>query len=164
MAKRFLNIHGAVVAKPAAATILVNGTQVFSGQIGSTLNLDEFTNNLLTVSYDTDATAIIKNTISVSIAITSGVVKLGHMESDNFPADDGKDQWILPTSNKERTKILINGQDPEYPPYPLPPEQSPGPQDNPHWMGWNFELSAGETLTCDVEVPAKHYTTSPIVK
>jgi hypothetical protein len=164
---RQIQFQGQVCATPSAATILIDGTQVFSGQVGTgqPLNADL---TLATITVDKPANA--QSTVSVSVAVTSGIVRVGSMVSDT----GGVEQWAGNTSPLtsdeknivgltvdetgdfygaavERSSILINGSAPEYPATPV--GFDPGPVDNPTWDGWAFEVSAGETLTCTVTLP-----------
>jgi hypothetical protein len=124
---------------------------------------------MTTVTLDKPADA--ESTISVSVAVTSGVVCIGSMVSDT----GGLVSWngnSSPLSNEEkvtfgllvdetgdffgagveRSNILINGSAPEYPATPIP-GFDPGPVENPDWNGWRFEVGAGETMTCTVTIP-----------
>lgn len=164
---RQIQFEGQVEATPSAATILIDGVQVFSGQVGAgqPLNADI---TLATVSVDKPANA--QSTISVSVAVTSGIVRVGSMTSDTGGANVWAANNSPLTSNDkatvglivdetgnfygagvERSNILINGQPPEYPATPV--GFDPGPVNNPDWNGWRFEVSAGETLTCTVTIP-----------
>jgi len=165
---RQIQFIGQVCATPSAATILIDGNQVFSGQVasGQPLNADV---TFTTVTLN-DLSATTQSTISVSVAVTSGVLLVGSMMADT----GGVDQWAgigSPLTNDqknivaltvdetgnfygpgtERSNILINGSAPEYPATPV--GYDPGPVDNPDWDGWCFEVSAGETFTCIVTVP-----------
>ncbi len=165
---RQIKFLGQVAATPSAATILIDGNQVFSGQVGSgqPLNADiTFT----TVTLDS-APSNVNSNVSVSVAVTSGILRVGSMVADT----GGIVQWSgngspLSSDEKsvialivdetgnfygagvERSNILINGAPPEYPATPV--GFDPGPVDNPAWDGWCFEVSAGETLTCTVTLP-----------
>lgn len=165
---RQIKFLGQVCATPSATTILVDGTQVFSGQVGSgqPLNADI---TFATVTLDS-APANVQSTVSVSVAVTSGILRVGSMVADT----GGVTQWFgnsSPLTNDEknivglivdetgnfygpaveRSSILINGSAPEYPATPV--GFDPGPVDSPSWDGWCFEVSAGETLTCTVTLP-----------
>lgn len=165
---RQIQFQGQVCATPSAMTILVDGTQVFSGQVGTGLPLDaDLTLATITVDKPSNATS----TISVSVSVTSGVVKVGSIVADT----GGLTEWngaSSPLSNDEkvtfnllcdetgnffgagveRSSILINGSAPEYPATPIS-GADPGPVENPTWDGWRFEVGAGETLTCTVAIP-----------
>ena len=166
---RQIKFLGQVCATPSAATILVGGTQVFSGQVGSgePLNADV---TFTTVTLDS-APVDVPSNVSVSVAVTSGVLRVGSMVADT----GGILQWAgnvspLTSDQKniiglivdetgnfygagvERSSILINGSAPEYPATPV--GFDPGPVEDPSWDGWCFEVSAGETLTCTVTLPA----------
>jgi hypothetical protein len=138
MAKRNLVVQGVVVALPAAVTVLVDGKQVFSGQV--TGKVDEFVTNLFSFDFDAESANAV-----INVSVTSGIVKVAEMFVD------GKD----PRTKTESTRknILINGQAPEYPAFPVADDHHPGDESDPHWAGWAFELSAGETLTCTVAIP-----------
>ena len=165
---RQIQFIGQNCATPSAATILIDGTQVFSGQVGSgqPLNADiTFT----TVTLDS-APSNVQSTVSVSVAVTSGILRVGSMVADT----GGVVSWAgnaSPLTNDqksivgllvdetgnfyapatERSNILINGSAPEYPATPV--GFDPGPADDPAWDGWCFEIGAGETLTCTVTIP-----------
>ena len=64
----------------------------------------------------------------------------------NPPFGDG-----ATTAIAERKNILINGAAPSYP--ANPPYPTGADADSPTWQGWNFEITAGETLTCTLRVP-----------
>jgi hypothetical protein len=165
---RQIQFIGQNCATPSAATILIDGTQVFSGQVGSgqPLNADI---TFATVTLDS-APANTQSTVSVSVAVTSGILRVGSMVADT----GGSASWAgnaSPLTNDqkaivgllvdetgnfysagvERSNILINGSAPEYPATPV--GFDPGPVDAPDWNGWCFEIGAGETLTCTVTIP-----------
>ena len=124
-------------ADPTAATIIVDGTQIFSGVVGAGTTIGEtFETDPLPVSLNPGQTA------SMSIAITSGILKCGGVYSD---ADDYPDFRV---NNSE----LINGAPPEWPASPVDPMPG-GTPENPDWNGWYQELGAGETFTCNITVP-----------
>jgi hypothetical protein len=160
---RQIQFQGQVEATPSAATILIDGVQVFSGQVGAGLPLNADL-TLATISVDNPAN--VQSTISVSVAVTSGIVRVGSMVADcgnpnfgNILTNDQKatigliidETGNFYGSGVERTNILINGQAPEYPATPV--GFDPGPVNSPDWNGWRFEVSAGETLTCTVTIP-----------
>ena len=123
-------------ADPTAATILVNGTQIFSGVLGSGVTIGQ--------TFETDSLPIAANvgdTVSMSIAVTSGVLKCGPVYSDVCSYPDFR------VSSTE----LINGSAPEWPATPVDPMPG-GTEENPDWNGWFHELGAGETLTCNITV------------
>jgi len=164
---RQIQFQGQVEATPSAATILIDGVQVFSGQVGAGLPLNADL-TLATISVDNPAN--VQSTISVSVAVTSGIVRVGSMVADVGTYASWAGNASPLTSNEkatiglivdstsnfygagvERSNILINGQAPEYPATPV--GFDPGPVNNPDWNGWCFEVSAGETLTCTVTLP-----------
>ncbi len=123
-------------ADPTAATIIVNGTQIFSGVLGSGVTIGQ--------TFDTDPLPISANVgdiVSMSIAVTSGVLKCGPVISDVGTYPDFR------VSNTE----LINGSAPEWPATPVDPMPG-GTEEDPNWDGWFHELGAGETLTCNIEI------------
>lgn len=126
-------------AKPTAITVLINGTQVFSGQVGN--------NYPLTEHFDSEAleSALgLGETASVSISCTSGVANLGPWHTVLNP------WWAVDL--RQSDSILINGQPPEIPATPVGFEPG-GTLDSPDWTGWFFELSAGETVSFNIKIP-----------
>jgi len=134
-----LDFRGRVFATPSALTLIVDGVEVHSGQVGSGHPLDTEI-DLVTMSNVAQG-----STLSSTITVTSGVVTIGQV----LEADDT--QTI---SNDLRTNILINGVAPEWPATPVEPMPG-GTPENPNWTGWFFELGAGETITFNVVVPAE---------
>ena len=67
--------------------------------------------------------------------------------NNTAPYGDGTD-----TALAERSNVLINGVAPSYPSAPPFPT---GTEVAPTWVGWEFYLAAGETLTCTARVPAQ---------
>ena len=167
--------QGQVLATPTAATILIEGVQVFSGQIGAGQPLD--------------TTIDIANVVSaggaVSISVTSGILDVGQVlkwpesasawsnitayfagdyaEYDSVvystygnvlgdPSPSSGNAWATAktAASDSRTNILINGQAPEWPATPVEPRMPEGTAENPNWEGWAFEVSAGETITFTV--------------
>jgi len=125
---------GRVEATPTAATILIEGQEVYSGQIGAGQPLDT----------EINLAEIASNGGAMSISVTAGVAKIGavcYNIVDGIPSDD------------LRTSILINGQAPEWPATPVDPMPG-GTEENPVWTGWNFEVGAGETITFTVTIPS----------
>lgn len=121
-------------ADPTAATILVNGTQVFSGVLGAGVTIGE--------TFDTDPLPIAANpddTVSMSIAVTSGLLKCGGVYSD----------ISLYPDFRISSSTLINGSAPEWPASPVDPMPG-GSESDPDWNGWFHEVGAGETLTCNL--------------
>jgi hypothetical protein len=123
-------------AEPTAATILLNGTQIFSGVLGAGTTIGE---TFQTDPFPTDLND--GDTASMSIAVTSGVLKCGGVYSD---VRDYPDFRVSGTE-------LINGAAPEWPASPVDPMPG-GTEENPDWDGWFHELGAGETLTCNITV------------
>jgi hypothetical protein len=166
--------QGQVLATPTAATILIEGSQVFSGQVGTGQPLNT------TIDYAN----VVSNGGAVSISVTSGILNVGqvfkwdtsapawsstvpystgdaveyngsiYLASTNIPATtitpDQIAGWKLePLDNDVRSNILINGQAPEWPATPVDPMPG-GSEQDPNWTGWAFEISAGETITFTV--------------
>jgi len=166
--------QGQVLATPTAATILIEGSQVFSGQVGAGQPLNT------SIEYANIASA----GGAVSISVTSGILNVGQVWKDSTPADwsnavpyalgdqvtyQGNEYentyadipanapvpgvnpaWQLVSVTVDaRTNILINGQAPEWPATPVVPMPG-GTEQNPNWSGWGFEISAGETITFTV--------------
>lgn len=164
--------QGEVLATPTAATILIEGTQVFSGQVGAGQPLDA----------QLDIANVASNGGAVSISVTSGILNVGQVFKwantatawNNTTAYSSGDQveysgtiyqaiantqagwtpgvsqsWSTAQSLSSdcRSSILINGQNPEW---PATPPQPGGTEENPDWEGWNFTVSAGETITFTV--------------
>jgi hypothetical protein len=162
---------GQVGATPTAATILIEGSQVFSGQVGAGQPLNT------TIDYAN----VVSNGGAVSISVTSGILNVGQVFKwdTSAPAWSGSvaynqgdvveyngsiylastpisatttpptqiPGWKLePLDNDVRSNILINGQPPEWPATPVTPMPG-GDEQNPDWTGWGFEVSAGETIT-----------------
>ena len=118
---------GRVLSTPAAVTLLVNGAEIHSGQVGAGMPLDTQT---VLASYEGASSAKAGDTVAVNMSVTTGVLTVGSV----LMQDGGTDQ---------RKNILINGQPPET------------PADNAvtDWAGWYFEVSAGETITLNLEYP-----------
>lgn len=144
---RQIQVKGRVFATPSAMTVLVNGNEVFSGQVGTGQPLDtEIT--LATITANLAGNAYVTETVPVSISVTSGVVSIGEMYANNQPGTSF--DWLTP-GIETRENILINGTAPEWPATPVFPMPGGTPED-PNWTGWFFELSAGETMTCTFDV------------
>jgi hypothetical protein len=164
--------QGEILATPTAATILIEGESVFSGQIGAGQPLDA----------QIDIANVVSNGGAVSISVTSGILNVGQVfkwentapawnNTTVYPANSTAEYnsvtWVtgggaqagyIPgvsnawstcqsMSNDCRTNILINGATPVY---PATPPQPTGGAENPDWAGWAFEVSAGETITFTV--------------
>ena len=164
--------RGRVFATPSAATILIDGQEAFSGQVGIGAPLDT----------EITLAEITTNGGAVSISVTSGVITVGDVynvvagnawsNTATYPAV-GKNvtyngeiyttiqavntPGILPTDDAYwdltqgfttdiRDSILINGTPPEWPATPVDPMPG-GTSADPNWAGWFFEASAGETIT-----------------
>jgi len=122
-------------ADPTAATILVNGNEVYSGAIGSASAIGD----VFTLEVPTDLNQ--SDTASISISTTSGILLFASVSSDTIDYPDFRIS----------SSILINGQPPEWPATPVVPMPG-GTEQDPDWTGWFFELGAGETLTCNILV------------
>ncbi len=122
---------GRVLSTPAAMTLLVNGVEVHSGQVGTAMPLDT---QIVLTSYDWASDAKAGDTVAVNISVTTGVLTLGSVIMQEGATD-------------QRKNILINGQSPETPATPM----GQNPEDE--WAGWYFEVSAGETITFNLEYP-----------
>jgi hypothetical protein len=144
-----LIFKGRVFATPSAVTILKNGVEIFSGQVGTGQPLDtEITLYQQTITLPCPA-----ENLALSIAVTSGVITFGDVQL--YVDDFTPPEYVWPTSLEGtdlRTNILINGATPEWPATPVDPMPG-GTESNPDWQGWFFELAAGETATCNVAQP-----------
>ena len=173
-----LYFRGRVFSSPSAITILVDGQEVFSGQVGTGQSLDtEIT--LATVATTGSA---------VTLSVTSGVITSGPVLTDctteawtvtdaylpysyvvnngtyymttasvpaNTPITDTNYWAVVPqlgTVDCRNNDELINGQPPEWPATPVDPMPG-GTESAPDWQGWFFELSAGEAMTYTYTVP-----------
>ena len=117
------NVLGRIFSTPAAVTALLNGEEVFSGQVGQGVPLDTET-DILTFDWKDVAE---EGTASMTITVTSGVISVGS---------------VFGVANLDmRKNILINGQAPEQ------PSSDIGFVPAKDWAGWYFEISAGETIT-----------------
>lgn len=126
-----MSFFGTVQMTPTAVTILIDGIEVYSGQVGIGQPLN-------TEIELTTVTPIALGSRSVSMSVTSGVLGVGQVKIRSNGIDC-------------RTSILINGQLPELPP-PTITWQPGNDPNNPDWTGWVFEVSAGETITFNVDV------------
>jgi hypothetical protein len=167
--------QGQVLATPTAATILIEGSQVFSGQIGAGQPLDT----------TIDIANIVSAGGAVSISVTSGILDVGqvlkwpesasawsnttaYLTGDYAEYDsviystycnvtggsppNASNVWVTAdiAASDCRSNILINGQAPEWPATPVEPRMPGGTAEDPDWAGWGFEISAGETITFTV--------------
>jgi len=135
--------RGRVFATPSAMTVLVNGEEVHSGQVGTGQPLDT---ECTFFEYDWGQPTPSGTVSSVSIVVTAGVVTVGPWFENNpsgIPTEFGSDV---------RSEILINGSLPEWPATPVTPMPGGTPED-PDWYGWFFELGAGETMTFNIVAP-----------
>jgi hypothetical protein len=144
-----LIFKGRVFATPSAVTILKNGVEIFSGQVGAGQPLDtEIT--LYTNEIPLPCPA---ENLALSISVTSGVITFGDVQL--YVNDWTPPVYLYPTSLEGtdlRTDILVNGSLPEWPATPVDPMPG-GTESNPDWQGWFFELAAGETATFNVAQP-----------
>jgi len=145
-----LTFKGRVFATPSAVTIVQNGSEIFSGQVGTGQPLDTELNLFQTTIAQPAANTTA--TYSVSMSVTSGVITAGDV---GIVFDDGETAYLLSGPNgigpDLRENILVNGSLPEYPATPVNPMPG-GTESNPDWQGWFFELSAGESMTFDYSI------------
>jgi hypothetical protein len=143
---RKLQFTGSVMSSPAAATVLLNGVELYSGQIGVGQPIDVPGVELFVLEYQGEET--VEETVAVTISITSGVAKIATTQTEVQGEGGTGVEWALPwgNGNDGRTQILINGLPPEWPPTPVTPMPG-GTPENPDWSGWAFDVSAGETIT-----------------
>lgn len=132
---RSVKVTGVLLSSPAAATVLLNGVEVQSGQIGVGQPIDTQV-DLFTLEYQGEEN--LDETIALSISVTSGVAKFGVTEAQVL-GEDNTPEWTQPwgSGNDGRTQILINGLPPEWPPTPVVPMPGGTPSD-PDWSGWCF--------------------------
>lgn len=126
------DFYGRVLSTPAAVTLLINGTEIHSGQVGTGMPLDT---QIALSSYDWPSNAKAGDTVAVNLSVTTGVITVGSVIMEEGATD-------------QRKNILINGQAPEE------PASSVGHAPATDWAGWYFEVSAGETITFNLEYPA----------
>jgi hypothetical protein len=150
-----LSFKGRVFATPSAVTILSNGVEIFSGQVGSGQPLDTVL-DLYSTTITLPSTA---QTLAISLSVTSGVITAGDVE---LLVDDYESALPTPVppyyypGTEEydlRENILINGSLPDWPATTVDPMPG-GTEANPDWAGWFFELAAGESTTFTVNIPA----------
>ena len=142
MAITNIDFHGRVLATPTAATVLLDGNEIFSGQVGTGQPLDS---EIILFSTQQSASNVAVN-MAVSISVTSGVMTVGQVLSDGTNG----------TIDIRNNDMLVNGQAPEWPATPITPMPG-GTAQNPDWDGWFFDLSAGESITFTIEVLAPLY-------
>ncbi len=130
-----IQFSGRVEATPSAMTVLFNGNEVFSGQVGSGQPLDS---QIILATHEWASTTY-QETAAVSISVTSGVINI---------ASAGYSFEGQPTTDcRVSSSILINGSTPEWPPEGTQPRMPDGTPEDPNWDYWEFELGAGETIT-----------------
>lgn len=130
-------------ATPTAATVTIDGSQVYSGQIGTGQPLETVIPLIPDQDIDRNIT-----TVPVTIAVTSGVLLVGYVTKEYLSGQTG---WgVLDTDSRVNATILVNGVAPEWPATPVDPMPG-GDSSNPDWFGWFFEVSAGETITFDLD-------------
>lgn len=167
MATRTLAVDGQLSATPASMTITVDSTQIFSGACNDVpVDTDAI---LASGTYD-DGGVVGEATIAVTVSVTAGIVKIGQLLSDPLGYDSlnaagqaevdpdltTTDPKYYNNGKEYRSNILINGSAPVFPDA-IPSDvevADPGTAENPDWRGWRFEISAGETFSCNVTVPA----------
>jgi hypothetical protein len=154
-----LTFKGRVFATPSAVTIVQNGTEIFSGQVGTGQPLDTELNLFQTTL--TQQAANTTATYSVSMSVTSGVITAGDVE---VVFDNGDQAYLLDGPNGVgpdlRQDILVNGSLPDYPATPVTPMPG-GSESSPDWQGWFFELAAGESMTFTYVVPEPPIPVTP---
>ena len=135
-----IQFAGRVMATPSAMTVIFNGTEVFSGAVGTGESLDTYIN---LCTHDWNSTTY-QETASVSISVTAGIVNIGAV--GNSP-----DGIQPPSDDRVSSTILINGSAPEWPPEGTLPRMPGGTAENPDWAYWEFEVGAGETITFNIQ-------------
>ena len=145
MAVRQLKFDGALVDDPAWAVITVNGIECYNGVVGEGKPLNE-TTEMCVLNYRGSTIDI--ESITIEVVATKGSFSIGTIWNDspgkeppwNWPNEDG--------INDGRSKILINGEPPKWP-LTEDCQQPKGTKENPGWAGWCFELSEGDTFSCN---------------
>jgi hypothetical protein len=134
-----IQISGRVEATPSAMTVLFNGTEIFSGQVGAGQPLDIC---MVLATHEWNSTTY-GETAAVTISVTSGIVTIGSV---------GYSYEGQPTTDcRVSSTILINGSEPEWPPEGTQPRMPDGTPENPDWDYWEFEIGAGETITFNIQ-------------
>lgn len=154
---RQLRIAGRLMASPTAATITVNGNEAYSGPLASGEPLDTEDTTLAVVNYQGSDSDL--DPLTINIEVTSGVVKFGLFWVNS---DSPEHPWIYDFDDLDtdcRSNILINGLPPEWPASPVEPMPK-GTEEAPNWSGWNFEVSAGETFSCNYLAVSPVYSLS----
>jgi hypothetical protein len=142
-----LTFKGRVFATPSAVTIVQNGTEIFSGQVGTGQPLDTELNLFQTTIPQPAANT--SATYSVTMSVTSGVITSGDVY---VILDDGVTPVYQPGIGPDlRQNILINGSVPVWPATPVDPMPG-GTEADPNWQGWFFELAAGESMTFTYDI------------
>lgn len=174
MATRTLYFDGQIASAPASMTITAGGTQIFSGTVGAGLELD--TDGILASANITTADDMQVDSLAISIAVTSGIVRIGAILADatvtgldeffSGATDEQKqdiysllsdDNTRWAPGREHRTNILIDSVAPAFPGTVSwnGSDFTPGTSENPDYTGWRFEVSAGETFTCNLLVPSQ---------
>lgn len=142
---RTLSFDGQMVASPAAITVTLDGAQIFSGAVGADAELDTDITLATADVIDLPDTA---STAEMTISITSGVVRIGEVWANIAGGEVGL------KGIAHRSNILVNGE------APVAPAPDHVPQPEADWVGWRFELSAGETISFTLAVDAADTPTS----
>ena len=136
-----VQFSGRVLAMPSAMTVIFNGNEILSGQVGSGQPLDT---HIILTDHEWASTTR-GETAAVTISVTSGIVVIASC-GYSYEGDP-------PTDSRVSSTILINGLEPEWPPEGTQPRMPDGTPENPDWDFWGFEVGAGETITFNVVVP-----------
>ena len=85
---------------------------------------------------------------NADISAAADVVGPGYWKPNNVsPFGDGSD-----TALADRSNILLNS---AVPTWTVPPLAPSGTTENPTWVGWFFNVAAGDVLTCTGRCPAQ---------
>lgn len=139
---RTLSFDGQVMAAPASATITVGGVEVYNGAMGEGVALET---DAILATATVDALGEDGTTVEVSISVTAGILNIGEIWADYADGEIG------PKGSSTRSSILING---------VAPESAAGEWNgtvftpSEDWLGWRFEVAAGETISFDLAVDA----------